>query len=713
MKRVLFLLIVILAFGACTTFNQSYELGMDAAINRDWDEAVKHYERALLEDPKNSVYRIALIRAKIAASSSHLILARRLAAQEKKEEALKEYEKALVYDPSNKMIFEEAKIFTGEEAKEEKSEELRIIPPVRLKVSDEKMELKFINETSLRSIFQALGKHTGINILFDEQFKDQPFSVDLSGLNFEQAVNSLCLASKNFFRVIDEKTIIIVPDQPTKRMQYELQVIKTFYLSNIDAQDVQGALIQMLRTQYKVPAIQIDKNLNSVIVRDTPSIVELAGRLLSLWDKPKGEVVIDLEIMEVSRVKLKDLGVELDQYGVGLRYSGVEGESDWIKLKNIDFSRPENFQILLPAAFLRLMESDSDTKIIAQPRLRGVEGEEINYLVGDKIPIPRTTFTPIAAGGVSQQPVTSFEYRDVGIEVNITPRIHTEKEITLNLEVKINALGGSGFADIPIITTREVKNVIRLRDGETNLMAGLLKDEERKMKKGFAGLKNIPLLGNLFSRTEQTIQQTDVIMTITPHIIRSKPIGKRDLEPLWFDVSKIPSSRMGAMRLPEEEIFQRELSQRRPGEERERKSEAEAKNQIFISPSNFEVPKNKEFRVNINIRTIEEIGNMSLNIIYNSQVLKLKQVNTGSFVRQFGKSPSFLKNIDNSSGLCTLGFSSPDIGKGYKGAGSIATLVFESNAKGESTVAVSGITANSSRGKSMVFETKESHVFVR
>ena len=712
MKKIAFLLIIALAFWGCTTLSQSYKLGTEAALNKNWDEAVKHYERAALENPKDSVYRLALLRARIAASYSHLFNARQLASQGKKNEALAEYEIAISYDPYNRRIAEEAKWLMEGKVKEEKPKREGIELPVKLQVSPEKMKLKIGNGATLRSIFQALGKHAQINILFDEQFKDKPFSIDLADMDFEQAIGSLCLASKNFSSIIDEKTSIIVPDTPQKRIQYEVSAIKTFYLSNIKADEIRPSLQQLLRSQYKMPTIIVNKNLNSLSVRDAPAVIELAGRLIDLWDKPKGEVIIDLEIMEVSRIKLKEYGLDLNQYGVGLEYIGPEGpdEEGWFNLKDLDFSKSENFLINLPISFLNLLESDSDTKIIAQPRLRGVDGEEIKYMVGDKIPIPRTTFTPFAAGGISQQPVTSFDYEDVGIDIKITPKIHFENEVTLELEIKIRAIGGTGVADIPIITTREVKNVIRLRDGETNLLAGLLKDEERKSVKGIIGLKNIPILGSLFSSSTQTIQQTDVILTITPHIIRKVDISEDDLKPLWVNL-KGSSSTSVAQRSPERMDVLDSSQQRRIEEMRTREEPRE--NQISLNPGNFEVAQNREFRVSVNLRTGDEIGNISISLSFNAQVLTLKQIVAGGLVSRLGKNTPFLKNIDNSSGMCTIGISSTDLSKGFKGSGMIASLVFVAKAKGESAISFSNVSANGPSGKALSFETREARVRVR
>ena len=713
MRKIVLLTIIALTFWGCAGLSRSYKLGTEAALGKNWDEAVKYYQRAALESPENSVYRLALFRAKLAASTAHLTKARKLAFQGRKKEALVEYEKALSYDPLNRIIAGEAKSLIEEEVKEEEPKEIRIEPPVKLKVDKEEIHLKFV-DANLRSIFQALGKHARVNVLFDEQFRDITFSIDLVDMIFEQALNSLCLASKNFYRIIDERTIIIAPDLPQKRIQYELNAIKTFYLSNIRAEDIRVSLTQMLRTQYKAPNIIVDKNINTVTLRDTPAVIELAGKIIKIWDKPKGEVIIDLEIMEVSRVKLRQLGMELEQGLVGLRYTGPEGsgadEQGWFKLKNINFSKSEHFQVTLPGAVVQFLEADSDTKIISQPRLRGIDGEEIKYVVGDKIPIPRTTFTPIAAGGFAQQPLTSFQYEDVGIDVKITPTIHFENEVTLELDIKIKSLGGAGYADIPIIATREVKNIIRLKDGETNLLAGLLKDEERKTISGIAGLKNIPILGRLFSSTDQVIQQTDVILTITPYIIRKVPVSEEDLKPLWVDLGGISPAASARRGPPEEALAERRARQRTEVEDMARRRE---QNRVFLTPANFEVPQNREFRVSVNARIQEDVSSMSLNISFDPASVKLKEVVRREFLNRLGKDVPFLKNIDNSSGVCTIGFSSTDIGKGIKGTGSIATLIFQAVSKGESTVQVTSVSANKPTGQALMFETGQSRVVVR
>jgi general secretion pathway protein D len=256
-----------------------------------------------------------------------------------------------------------------------------------------------------------------------------------------------------------------------------------------------------------------------------------------------------------------------------------------------------------------------------------------------------------------------------------------------------------------------VKNIIRLKDGETNLLAGLLKDEERKTISGIAGLKNIPILGRLFSSTDQVIQQTDVILTITPYIIRTVPLSEEDLKPLWVDLGGISPAAASARRgPPEEALAERRARQRTEVEDMARRRE---QNRVFLTPANFEVPQNREFRVSVNARIQEDISSMSLNISFDPASVKLKEVVKREFLNRLGKDVPFLKNIDNSSGVCTIGFSSTDIGKGIKGTGSIATLVFQAVSKGESTIQVTSVTANKPTGQTLMFETGQSRVVVR
>ena len=708
MKRIAVPLVLAIALAACVTVSPSYRLGLKAELNLQYDMAIKYYEQAALENPKEAVYRLALTRAKSAASLFHLRNARALAAQGKKKDALAEYGIALFYEPLNVTVAAEIKALEAPAPKTEKPAGAPVEAPVKLRTSGEKLNINFRTPVSLKSILETLARTSEVTFIYDETFRDVNLAVDLSGKDLEQAISYLCVASKNFSRVVDEKTVIIAPDNFTMRQKYELLVIRTFYLSNINAQDVQLALVNMIKTQTKIPTIQVDKNLNSITIRDTPQAVAQAEKLLRLWDKAQPEVLIKVEIMEVDRSLLRNLGIDFSQTTLAVQLNPAispGSASGFINLSGLKLGSLSNYEITNPQAVVQFLEGDANTKIIAQPILRSVAGEDAKYLVGQKVPIPNSTFTPIMAGGANAQPIVQYQFQDVGIDLKFKPRVHLEREVTLDVEIKVSALAGTGVAGIPVITSREIKNVIRLKDGETNLLAGLLRDEERKTISGIAGLKDLPLLGSLFSSTQTVIDQTDVILTITPYIIRPLALTEEDAKPLWVDPNNIAASAAAAQGVVEQAAEQAGVEENPAGEPEE------GANALFLSPASFEIPKDREFRVNVEVASEKEIGNMSLVLGFNPQSLKLKEVLEGGVSKSLGADAKFLSVPSASS--CTLGFSGPTLGRGFKGQGILAVLVFTAAAQGETAVQIGSYTAVSTTGQSVVLSTGDSKILVR
>ncbi len=714
MKKIALVLIAALSAAACATLNSSYKQGTLAELNKQFEAAIALYEKASLENPKEPVYRLALERARVSASLFHLQEARKLVAKGQREAAAAEYAKAVSLNPRDTQTALEARQMTVEPPKEEPKPE-KIEFPIKLKGKDAPILAHFGMESSLRSIFLAIGKSAGVSILFDENFRDIPYAPDLNNQTLEGAIKVLCQATKNFYRIIDERTVIIIPDQPLKRSQYEVSAIRTFYLSNINAQDVFASLSAMLRTQYSAPNIIFDKNLNSVTVRGTAQVLEQADKLLRQWDKAKAEVIIDVEIMEVSRTKLRQLGLSFNQNQAGLRYdagssSTADTSSSWFSLKSLGLGNSGNYSINLPMAFVQFLETDADTRIIAQPRLRGVSDEKISDKVGQKVPMPQTTFTPIAAGGTSTQPLTSYTQQDIGIEINITPRVHQEKEVSLELEIKVSSIGPNGYASIPIINNRELKSNVRLKDGETELIAGLLRDEETKSFSGIPGLKDIPGIGRLFGAENTTLDQSDVIMTITPYVIRSLQLGPDDAKPIWLDVDTAAPAAAGGL-ANEDGLRDPEALDAQRSEQRRRSSE-NAPNLVAINPATADVRTGGEFRMAVNVRSAQGIGAMSVTVSYNPRFVSLKDVTESGLTRSLGANAPFLKNIDNEAGICTIGFTA-EPGKGAKNGGVLALLQFEAKAAGEAAIVVSVPSAMSDTGTPISFQTTDARVVVR
>ncbi|MCK7527595.1 MAG: hypothetical protein MZV64_63295 [Ignavibacteriales bacterium] len=300
--------------GPCRTISLDYQQGLQAEMNKNYDEAIQSYQKAALAHPNESAYRLALVPGP--GFGQRCTTSRRPGpwsprTRRKRPRSATARPCSSIPRTSRPPGELQALLGPAREEGEERGEARGPGPAQGLRRAAQP-ELPQRGLPALH--LPDPGPHRPASISSTTTtFRDTNLAIDLTGKDLQQAVNFLCVASKNFSRVIDERTVIIVPDNVQKRMQYELNAIKTFYLSNIDASDVQMRLTSLVKTQYKVPTIQVDKNLNTVTIRDTPQAVALAEKILRQWDKAKGEVLIDIEIMEVDRIQEKNLGIDLSQ----------------------------------------------------------------------------------------------------------------------------------------------------------------------------------------------------------------------------------------------------------------------------------------------------------------------------------------------------------------------------------------------------------------
>jgi general secretion pathway protein D len=238
-----------------------------------------------------------------------------------------------------------------------------------------------------------------------------------------------------------------------------------------------------------------------------------------------------VEILEVNRGHLKDYGIEITSgvSGTGIAGGIFPNPAGVTTLDENPYKKSNLVLSSLPGVIYRLLQTDSTTRILANPQLRASEGQTAQARFGDQVPVPVTTFSPIATGGVSQQPITSFEYKNVGVNIDLTPRVHHDGEVSLNLKVDISSQGPAGFQGLPTFNSRTVTSVIRLKDGETSILAGLISDQERTSLTGVPGLASLPFLGRLFARNQLDVSQTDIVMTLTPHVLRRPALTEEDL----------------------------------------------------------------------------------------------------------------------------------------------------------------------------------------
>jgi general secretion pathway protein D len=569
MRRLLLVVVLAPVLGCATS--SAFRDGEKAERIQDYDRAVLEYSRAVQQDPDNPNYARALSRARLRASTEHANMGRRLAARGLYKEALDEYRLAFDLEPDSEELRRDiqavrAQIEEGRRAASIEEVKARAreqsLPGLDLGPEAEQPLGLVFRGASLREAYQALTRAVGVNVVFDPDFRDQGVSLDLQDVPFDQALNALDRAGHTFHIVADARIITVIPDTQAKRREYEQQVVKTLFLSNADVKET----IDLLRVVLGARRVAPLPRANALTINDTPDKVAAAERIVAIVDKRPAEVVVEVEILEVKRNRLKDYGIYLTS---GLDAQGIEGiASGVLPNPDADFTLDDNpysksnlVVTSLPGAVVRLLQSDSSTRLLANPQLRITEGQTAEARFGDQVPVPVTVFASIATGGIAQQPITSFEYKNVGVNIDITPRVHHDGDVTLELKLDISAVGPAGYQGLPTFNSREVNSTIRLADGETNLLAGLILDSERYGLTGLPGIADIPFIGRLFGRNQEEAAQTDIVMTLTPHVLRRPDITEEDLRsflvggeasPALFDVAPRPAT-PAAPAAPEEE----------------------------------------------------------------------------------------------------------------------------------------------------------------
>ncbi len=511
--------------------------GRQAERREDYDAAVLSYAKAVKQDPDNAGDQTSLQRARLRASSAHTNTARRLAGRGQYQDALEEFRLALDLNPSANLTSEMQEVEAArqrgveppdipkmkERAREKSLAGLALGPEAR-----EPLGLVF-RGASLREAYQALGKAGAVNVVFDPTFQEQAVNLDLKNVVFEEALEALSSVGHTFHRVVGEHVLMVVPDSPSKRREYEPQVVKSFFLSNADLKEA----IDLLRVVLGARRVAALPGQNALTINDTPEKVAAAERILQVLDKRRAEVVVDVEILEVNRSRLKEYGIEITS-----RLPGVDGIAGAIfpdprgttTLKDSPYSSGNLVMSNLPGVIYRLLQADTSTRLLANPQLRTTEGQNAQARFGDQVPVPVTTFAPIAQGGVQQQAITSFEYKNVGVNIDIAPRVHHDGEVSLALKLDISSVGPAGFQGLPTFNSRTVTSVIRLKDGETNILAGLISDQERRSLSGIPGLASLPVLGRLFARNKDENIETDIVMTLTPHVVKRPELTEDDFK---------------------------------------------------------------------------------------------------------------------------------------------------------------------------------------
>ena len=534
-------LVAVIALGACAS-SGAISRGRTAEQQQDYDRAVVEYTRALKEHPDDRDVRLALDRARIRASQDHFQRGRRLQSVGKYEEALLELQLAAELNPSDGEVDDllratrtalRTKIAVSREGRtqlETLVDHMRDVAPPGLELpKDVKLPASIVfREAPSRDVLIALARWANVNISFDPAFRETPITFEVRNTTFEDALTSVTATTRTFYRITAPRTVTIVPDTPAKRREYEEEIVRTFYLSNAELKET----IDLLRIVVDARRVAGMPGTNAITIKDSPERIAAAGRVIAAIDKARPEVVIDVELLEVDRTKLAEYGLQIASPGS----AGISGAANvnrqGFTLHDLrTLTQSDVFLTGVPALFYRLLKTDTNTRVLANPQLRTTDGVAATARFGERVPVPVTTFSPIASGGVAQQPITSYNYENIGVNIDITPRTHHDDDVSLAMKVEVSSISGEGFGGLPTFANRFVNTVLRLRDGETNVLAGLIREDERVVVDGIPGLSDIPGVGKLFTHSRKEAQQSDILLTLTPHVVRVLDLSEADLRP--------------------------------------------------------------------------------------------------------------------------------------------------------------------------------------
>lgn len=550
-ERILAVLSIVLSLLVPARADQAgaaYKHGVEAEHKNKYDEAFEDYRQAHSLKPKDARYFTAFTRMRFYAAIEHVHQGQALRDAGKLQEAAAEFEKAATIDPTNFTARGEA-TRTEEQIRKQLHPEPTVKAPQLLEKQAQEaagpIELEPLTNTlinlrlteSTKMVYKTIAKLAGINVLFDQDYKPQKITVELNDVTLREALNIVALQTKTFWEPTSSNTIFVAADTTAKRKEVEDSVMKTFYLKNVSTPAELQEAAATLKSILDVSRVQLLPNQNAMIVRGTTDQLILAQKLLGDLDKAKPEVVIDIAVLQVSRDRIRTLGVNpptsanivMVPTGTGGTGGGGGGAFTLNSLGNLTAN---NFQVSIPGASLSYLMSDSDTKLIQNPEIRALDNEKATLKIGDRVPVATGSFGAAGGGSLGALVNTQFQYLDVGVNIDITPHVHADREVTLKMTLEVSSVSGTqniGGISQPIIGQRRIEHESRLQDGEVNLVGGILEDTETHSLAGYPWLTKIPILKYLFGQEDKERQENEIVFAITPHIVRSLDVNDDNL----------------------------------------------------------------------------------------------------------------------------------------------------------------------------------------
>jgi len=711
-----------------------YEKGVDAEARQNYEAAYGFYKQAYDLKPKDLRYRASFDRMRFKAAATIVHHGQGLRDEGKLQEALAEFQKAAQIDPSlfiaqqelkrTQQMINEATNPPPQAVGPPNSLERKIREaggPVELApISNVPITVKLTEDSKV--IYQTVGQLAGINVLFDPDYTSRRIKVELNGVTLEEALEITALESKTFWRPVTSNTIFVAQDNPAKRKELEQSVLKTFYLSNLSQPTELQDVVNAIRAVLDVQRVQQLLSQNALVVRGTPDQIALAEKLVEDLDKVRPEVIVDIAVLQVSKDKSRTLGFNPPTSATVTLQSNINTTTpttntngtttptnttgtNGLNLNTLGNLNATDFQVTIPSANLSAVMSDTDTKMLQNPQVRALDNQKASLKIGERVPVATGSFQP-GIGGVGINPLvnTQFQYLDVGVNIDVTPHVHADREVTLKITMEISSVvtqANIGGISQPVIGQKKIEHEIRLKDGESSLIGGIFDDSQTRAINGIPGLAQIPILGYFFGQRTQDHSQDETVFAITPHIIRGTTISEMNQRPIDIGTANTIAlrhvSRPAAPAAPsitpvnQPPVNQPPVNQapaNQPPANQSPNPAAPGGTSFLLDPAQVTVAKGNTFVVNLQISGAQNVYSVPVQINYDPSKLQLVNVSNGGFLSQDGQAVAVVHREDETTGTLQITATRPPGGGGVSGQGTVVTMTFLAKSSGQTPLTV-------------------------
>ena len=621
---------------------------------------------------------------------------------------------------------------------------LASMPPEIKPLSRAPISMKMSNDAKI--VFDTIGKYAGLTMIYDPDFPARRITVDFNNVTLEQALEIVSLESKAVIKPVTENTLFVFPDQPQKRRDYEEEVVRTFYLSNVTQPQDITEIMTGLRQLFDLKRVQQVNAQNAIIIRDTPDKLMLVQKLIDDIDKAKPEVVVQVEVLQASKDRLRELGIQPgSQASVALTNgttSSSSGGTSTTTSNPITFDtfrhlNPNSFSVTLPSFTANLVENDSDTKIIQNPEIRSVDGQTAKLKIGQRIPVATGSFQAgvgvggaAGAGFVNPLVNTQFTYLDVGVNVDMTPRVHPNHEVSLKLRIEIssqlNTVNIGGISQ-PVIGSKTIEHDIRLKEGEVNILGGLIESTDTKTISGWPGLARIPILGRLFADNKVDHLEDETLIVLTPHIVRMPDWTKANLRAILSGTeTNVQTRRESELRTPQPEPPQAppttQQSQQPPAAAAATTpntpaTQAQSGNavaRIRFEPQTLTLKAGQTATLGVVVENVNDLYSIPLLLQYDPKVISVEEVQHGGFLSGGGSQVIAIPwQVLKDKGQAIISATRPPSTPGVSGSGTLIGVVVKALAPGSTNLSIVQVNAKDSQQKPIPLVTSEATLQVQ